>query len=123
MNMAAKHMKIQRIVLPFLTVAILASQLAGCAMLSKEDLLDNLNEGSDVVIEYAEPDRDKAGIEENIDFDTPTTTPDSTNNIQVDSETTTIRTELTGENLISVFQDIYDKSNFIGIGVPNMAGK
>lgn len=55
--MAKRFMKVTRIVMPFITVVILASQLMGCAALTSNQLMEELQKGDDVVIEYMEPDQ------------------------------------------------------------------
>ena len=54
--MAAKYMKIQKIVIPFITLLILVSQLTGCSPLTSQEALEEIDNGSDVVIEYSVPD-------------------------------------------------------------------
>ncbi len=55
--MAGRFIKIRRVVIPFLSLVILASQLAGCAALSSTELMEEINSGqSDVIIEYNELD-------------------------------------------------------------------
>lgn len=54
--MAAKYMKIQKIVIPFITLLILVSQLTGCSPLTSKEALEEIDNGSDVVIEYSIPD-------------------------------------------------------------------
>lgn len=53
--MARKYMKIRRVVIPFLTLAIMLSQLSGCAVVSPEDIVDNPD---DVTLVIEEPDLD-----------------------------------------------------------------
>ena len=52
--MAVKYMKIKRIVIPFLTLLIMCSQLAGCSLLTSKETLEELNTTQDVVLEYGE---------------------------------------------------------------------
>ena len=52
--MAARYMKIKRIVIPFLTLLIMCSQLAGCSLLTSKETLEELNTNQDVVLEYGE---------------------------------------------------------------------
>lgn len=51
--MAKRFMKIRRVVIPFLTLAIMLSQLSGCAVVSPEDIVDNPD---DVTLVIEEPD-------------------------------------------------------------------
>lgn len=52
--MARKFMTIKRIVIPFISLVILTSQLTGCATLSSKEMLEELANGDEVVIEYQE---------------------------------------------------------------------
>lgn len=54
--MAAKHMKIKKIVLSIIAIAILTSQLAGCATISSSELVDLINEGETIVLEISVPE-------------------------------------------------------------------
>ena len=51
--MAKRFMKIRRVVIPFLTLAIMLSQLSGCAVVSPSDIVDNPD---DVTLVIEEPD-------------------------------------------------------------------
>ena len=62
--MARKFMREKRVVLSILTVAIIASQLAGCAIISQKNLVDMANESPTVEIEIAEPVPDDETIKE-----------------------------------------------------------
>lgn len=53
--MSGKFMKIKRIVIPTLTMVIIASQLFGCAAASQSELLQMLNKGDQIEIEVALP--------------------------------------------------------------------
>ena len=64
--MARKYMKIRRVVIPFLTLAIMLSQLSGCAVVSPEDIVDNPD---DVTLVIEEPDLDaEAGDKDTVDI-------------------------------------------------------
>ena len=64
--MARRFMKIRRVVIPFLTLAIMLSQLSGCAVVSPEDIIDNPD---DVTLVIEEPDLDaEAGDKDTIDI-------------------------------------------------------
>ena len=54
--MAGKFMKIKRIVIPFMTLVVMTSQLAGCATMSSDEMLKTMQESPEVSIEYATPD-------------------------------------------------------------------
>lgn len=62
--MARKFMREKRVVLSILTVAIITSQLAGCAIISQKNLVDMANESPTVEIEIAEPVPDDETIKE-----------------------------------------------------------
>jgi hypothetical protein len=53
--MAKRFMRIRRVVIPFLTLAIMLSQLSGCAVVSPSDIVDNPD---DVTLVIEEPDLD-----------------------------------------------------------------
>ena len=53
--MSGKFMGIKRIVIPTITLVIIASQLMGCAALSKPELLNLLEQGNEIEIEIASP--------------------------------------------------------------------
>ena len=58
-------MKIRRVVIPFLTLAIMLSQLSGCAVVSPEDIVENPD---DVTLVIEEPDLDaEAGDKDTVD--------------------------------------------------------
>lgn len=63
--MARRFMKIRRVVIPFLTLAIMLSQLSGCAVVSPEDIVENPD---DVTLVIEEPDLDaEAGDKDTVD--------------------------------------------------------
>lgn len=64
--MARKYMKIRRVVIPFLTLAIMLSQLSGCAVVSPEDIVDNPD---DVTLVIEEPDLDTETDKDTVDID------------------------------------------------------
>ena len=57
--MAAKHMKIRKVILSIITIAILTSQLAGCAVVKSDELMKMIDEGDTVVIELSVPADEK----------------------------------------------------------------
>lgn len=64
--MARRFMKIRRVVIPLLTLAIMLSQLSGCAVVSPEDIVDNPD---DVTLVIEEPDLDaEAGDKDTVDI-------------------------------------------------------
>ena len=60
--MASKFMKIKKEVIPLITLVILVSQISGCAIMNRDDAVGIMEENSEVVVAYAEPDED-AGAE------------------------------------------------------------
>lgn len=60
--MARRFMKIRRVVIPFLTLAIMLSQLSGCAVVSPADIVDNPD---DVTLVIEEPDLDDIKADKN----------------------------------------------------------
>ena len=64
--MARKYMKIRRVAIPFLTLAIMLSQLSGCAVVSPEDIVDNPD---DVTLVIEEPDLDTETDKNTVDID------------------------------------------------------
>ena len=53
--MAAKYMKVKRVVLSIVTVAILLSQLSGCSVTSADELADMIADGESITIEVTLP--------------------------------------------------------------------
>lgn len=53
--MSKKFMRIRKVIIPIMTLAVTLSQLAGCAMLNSSKLLDMYQNGETVVIEVASP--------------------------------------------------------------------
>lgn len=54
--MASKFMRIKKVVIPLITLVILVSQISGCAIMNRDDAVGIMEENSEVVVEYAEPD-------------------------------------------------------------------
>ncbi len=52
--MAGKFMRIKSMVIPIISLVILMSQVLGCAAVSRDDLLEEIERGNEVVIEYSE---------------------------------------------------------------------
>ncbi|MBQ2886451.1 MAG: SH3 domain-containing protein [Alphaproteobacteria bacterium] len=59
--MSGKFMKIKRIVIPTLTMVIIASQLMGCQAATQDELLTMLNNGEAIEIEVAAPINEEQG--------------------------------------------------------------
>ena len=66
--MAIKFMRVKRMVLSVLTVALIASQLAGCAVLQKNELLDMISQGDTVTIEMTVPNWTPASAQQLADL-------------------------------------------------------
>lgn len=58
--MSGKYMKIKRVILPTITMVIIASQLFGCASTTKQEAYDMMRETEQIELEYAVPDYDNA---------------------------------------------------------------
>lgn len=54
--MSGKFMKVKRIIIPTITMVIIASQLMGCSAATKSELLDMIDRGEQIEIEVANPD-------------------------------------------------------------------
>lgn len=101
--MARKYMKIRRVVIPFLTLAIMLSQLSGCAVVSPEDIVDNPD---DVTLVIEEPDLDtEAGDKDTVDINGTQYDISGTANSDVPKKTEVL---LTTEELHALFKKEYD---------------
>ena len=54
--MSGKYMKIKRVIIPTLTMVMLSSMLFGCALATKQDTYNMLQESTEIELEYAELD-------------------------------------------------------------------
>lgn len=61
--MAGKYMKIRRIVIPTITMVIIASQLFGCACSTQKELNNMINNSQQIEIEVPEPNFEEQGTE------------------------------------------------------------
>ena len=104
--MARKYMKIRRVVIPFLTLAIMLSQLSGCAVVSPEDIVDNPDDVTLVIEEpYLDTETDKNTVEidgKQYDISDPA-------NSDVPKKTEVL---LTTEELHALFKKEYDTERF-----------
>ena len=101
--MARRFMKIRRVVIPFLTLAIMLSQLSGCAVVSPEDIVDNPD---DVTLVIEEPDLDDIKADKNtIEIDGKQYEISDTVHSDVPQKTEVI---LTTEELHALFKKEYD---------------
>ena len=57
--MAGKLMRLKKIVVPIMTLVIMASQLAGCASMSSDEMSKSRNESPDVSMEYTNHNEDQ----------------------------------------------------------------
>ena len=113
--MAGRFMVIKKIVIPFMTLVIMTSQLAGCATMSSQEMLEGMEESPGVSIEWATPDPSQSG-QDRLDatgvvdvggqqFVTDAADPDiGVIGNQGDEE----KVELSGDALIGYFQLTYD---------------
>lgn len=67
--MSGKFMSIKRIIIPTITMVIIASQLMGCAAASQSELLQMINQGDAIEIEIATPKNQEQGEESAIDWE------------------------------------------------------
>ena len=61
-------MKIKRVIIPTITMVIIASQLFGCASTSKKDTYNMLQESTEIELEYAVPDYDSNTEESKVEL-------------------------------------------------------
>lgn len=61
--MSGKFMNVKKIVIPTLTMLLIASQLCGCAAVSQDEMLQMLNNQQAITIEIAEPISQEQGTE------------------------------------------------------------
>ncbi|NBI11315.1 hypothetical protein D1641_15065 [Colidextribacter sp. OB.20] len=108
--MAGKFMKIKRIIIPMMTLIIMTSQLAGCATMSSNEMLETMQESPDVSIEYAIPDEEQQSLDAthilNID-NGGVVDSDSEGDIGL-IDTQQEAKELSGAELLDYFQKVYD---------------
>lgn len=67
--MSGRFMHIKRIVIPTITMVIIASQLMGCAAASQSELLQMINQGDAIEIEIATPINEEQGTESALDWE------------------------------------------------------
>lgn len=66
--MSGKFLKIKKMVIPMITMVIIASQLMGCASASSKEFLDLLNKGEAIEIEVAVPESIEEGTEKALEW-------------------------------------------------------
>jgi hypothetical protein len=113
--MAGRFMKIKRVVIPFMTLVVMTSQLAGCATMTSDEMLKSMNESPDVSIEYAIPDPDKQSLDATqvIDIGGQQIVSDSDSGGDIgliENQDNQEKTELSGDELIRYFQLAYGTS-------------
>ena len=67
-TMSGKYMKIKRVIIPTITMLVIASQLFGCASASKKDAYNMLQESAEIELEYAVPDYDSNTEESKVEL-------------------------------------------------------
>ncbi|MFG6373563.1 MAG: SH3 domain-containing protein [Oscillospiraceae bacterium] len=117
--MASRFMKIKRVVIPFMTLVVMTSQLAGCATMTSDEMLKSMNESPDVSIEYAIPDPGKQSLDASevinvgdqqfvSDSDT-----DSDDIGLIENQGTQELEEISHDELIAIFEENYEISKSI----------
>lgn len=66
--MSGRFMRVKRMIIPTLTLVIIASQLMGCAATNQSELLEMLNQGQQIEIEIATPISEEQGEEKTLDW-------------------------------------------------------
>ena len=115
-------MKIKRIIIPFITLVIMTSQLAGCATMNSDEMLKSMNESPDVSIEYAIPDEEQQSLDAThvIGSDGQQIIVDTQDNLDIgliDSDEDQV-TELTYDELIEIFELAYDSKSALAGEIP-----
>lgn len=111
--MASRFMKIKRVIIPFMTLVVMTSQLAGCATMTSDEMLKSMNESPDVSIEYAIPDPGKQSLDAsgviNMGDQQIVSNSDIDRDIGlIENQDTQEKAELSGDELIRYFQLAYD---------------
>ena len=113
--MASRFMKIKRVIIPFMTLVVMTSQLAGCATMTSDEMLKSMNESPDGSIEYAIPDPDKQSLDAsgviNVgdqQFVSDSDTDGDSDIGLIENQDSQEKAELSGDELIRYFQLAYD---------------
>ena len=111
--MAGRFMKIKRVVIPFMTLVVMTSHLAGCATMTSDEMLKSMNESPDGSIEYAIPDTGKQSLDAsgviNVGDQRFVSDSDSDGDIGlIGNQNNQEKAELSGDELIEYFQLAYD---------------
>ena len=113
--MASRFMKIKRVIIPFMTLVVMTSQLAGCATMTSDEMLKSMNESPEVSIEYAIPDPGKQSLDAsgviNVGDQQFVSDSDSDGDSDIgliENQDNQEKAELSGDELIEYFQKVYD---------------
>ena len=118
--MASRFMKIKRVIIPFMTLVVMTSQLAGCATMTSDEMLKSMNESPDVSIEYAIPDPDKQSLDAsgviNVGDQQFVSDSDSDGDSDIgliENQDTQELEEISHDELIAIFEENYEISKSI----------
>lgn len=118
--MASRFMKIRRVIIPFMTLVVMTSQLAGCATMTSDEMLKSMNESPDVSIEYAIPDPDKQSLDAsgviNVgdqQFVSDSDTDGDSDIGLIENQGTQELEEISHDELIAIFEENYEISKSI----------
>ena len=116
--MAGRFMKVKRIVIPFITLVIMTSQLAGCATMNSDEMLKSMQESPDVSIEYAIPDEEQQSLDATqvIDAGDQQAVIDSVVDSDIgliDGQGSQELQEISHDELIAIFEENYEISKSI----------
>ena len=114
--MASRFMKIKRVIIPFMTLVVMTSQLAGCATMTSDEMIKSMNESPDVSIEYAIPDPDKQSLDASqvLDTDGQQIVSDSHSDIGlIEDQNNQKLEEISHNELLVVFEQQYEISKEI----------
>lgn len=116
--MAGRFMKVKRIIIPFITLVIMTSQLAGCATMNSDEMLKSMQESPDVSIEYAIPDEEQQSLDATqvIDAGDQQAVIDSVVDSDIgliDGQGSQELQEISHDELIAIFEENYEISKSI----------
>ena len=118
--MAGRFMKIKKVIIPFMTLVVMTSQLAGCATMTSDEMLKSMNESPDVSIEYAIPDPDKQSLDAsgviNVGDQQFVSDSDSDGDSDIgliENQDTQELEEISHDELIAIFEENYEISKSI----------
>lgn len=113
-------MKIKRVIIPFMTLVVMTSQLAGCATMTSDEMLKSMNESPEVSIEYAIPDPDKQSLDAsgaiNVgdqQFVSDSDTDGDSDIGLIENQGTQELEEISHDELIAIFEENYEISKSI----------